>query len=255
MGNVVDLLIAIGSNVVSLLSGIFGLAATVCGLLFKGTPHSKWLMIFGVAALILSPSLAWIEEHELRMEMQKDRPYVLIEEVPAETIRAYSSQNQAPGTQEIPEAVYRPGYAMGKAPNGEILMYNVANTGEIAARGLQYFCRIQTIDAIGLVTEIRLPDPPSEGSQVLLPKRSVRRNVLVPDGTFYSEGKGRRDVRVTLAVTFSGQPSDRNLYFYRTVLKVEQFAGSPETVMMRMGSVAIESSDEGVVTNRDDLLK
>jgi hypothetical protein len=250
---------AIGSNTVSLWSGLIGLLFTAYGLFYKETTHRKLFIGAGVISLILSPGFAWIEEHRFRLgerealvELQKIRPYVFIEGIPATMVRAYMLQN--PNNTVFPEGAYVPSYLLVRAPDAEALLFNVTNIRDLTARGLKYFCHVSTIDALGLETQVRLPDIPNVG-EVLPPKQSATRRILAPSGTFYSEAKARLSLRIKLMVTYTGQPSDENQYFYLVVLRTAQLTGPLGTVLPELGNMSIESSDEGIVQNIDDLLR
>jgi hypothetical protein len=238
----------------SLWSGVIGLifAGLSLFLWFRGVEQWKWFAVAGVVSFVVAPYAALVEEHNLRLELQKVRPHVLIEGVPAATIRAYASR--VPGNQAVPEAAYLPGWIMGKASNSEVLMYNVTNGEGISARGMKHFCRIKMTDALGLETDVRLPEQPNKG-EVLVPRQSVTRQVVIPDGTFYPGEKGGQDICIVLLVTYLGQQMDENLYFYRVVLRTKQFTQPAGSLIVGLGNVYVESSNEGVVTNLNDLLR
>ena len=77
MDNWLALLSAIAANTVSLWSGIFGILATIGGLIFRKLPSGKLFIGAGMVALLLSPSFAWIDEHKTRIKLEQIRPYVV----------------------------------------------------------------------------------------------------------------------------------------------------------------------------------
>ncbi len=241
---------AIGGNAVTLWSGIFGLMATFLGLLSRKTPYGKYFFAAGIAALVLSPALAWIDEHKLRLQLETVRPYVVIEELTSAQIRAMSLKD--PRNPVLPEGAYDRGYVTGLSTSGqEILFYNVRNTETLTARNVTLYNKITTIGDEPAQTIAALP--PENKRTVLIPGQFITRSVVVPRGTFFTGlPNEKRKLRVELVLTFSGQLSDKNTYFYKIVLRAQRYTDLAHMNRVAMGLQA-ESTDEGIVKDAQHL--
>jgi hypothetical protein len=173
---------------------------------------------------------------------------VVIEELPAEEIRAYAlSDSRNP---VIPDAAYVRGYLLGKPDAGKCsLLYGVRNASKIAARNTKYYWKV-VVTTDGKERTVPLAQGENKGL-VLVPDQYITRTGVIPADTFYY---GHGEVRIKLAVTFSGEPSDPNTYFYLTSLKIKQHADDSALPGGGLGAIVVDSQDEGIVTNLQDII-
>jgi hypothetical protein len=244
MGNWLALLSAIAANTVSLWSGIFGILATIGGLIFRKAPSGKLFIAAGMVALLLSPSLAWIDEHKLRVKLEQVRPYIVIEEVSPDQIRTAAQRD--PRKSIPPESVYGRGYIVGQSPQHDLLLYNVRNAGNIPARRVLLFPKVTAVNENS--EEVIPIVPPTGGAKVYLPGQFALYSASVPRGTFFTGlPNERRKIRIELVATYSGQASDKNVYFYKVVLLARRFADVTD-MNKSFGGISVDSTDEGIVS-------
>ncbi len=255
MQDLAALLSAIWRNTVSLWSGLFGLIATLGSLYYANAPYAHLFLIAGLIALILSPAMAWREEHRIRLQLESVRPSVVIEAFPPGQIRAYAMAN--PANRVLPEGAYARGFMMVKSPTNEVFLYGFRNTGTVPAHEVRHLQRITVLDGAGGEKCVPLSEAQT-GGDVLFPGQDAAFSTVLPTGTiFTAPAPATGSLRITLAVTYEGQPSDPNTYFHKIVLNagryhtVEEMWGRHD-----MGLVMSESSDEGVLKNNAyDLLR
>jgi hypothetical protein len=114
----------------------------------------------------------------------------------------------------------------------------------------------QRATAIGGGSEEEIQFSPSQTQrEVLIPDQSSMYQLEVPRGTFITNIPNEsRSIRIQLLITFTGQPSDRNTYFYKVVLVARRYS-DVEEMNRYFGNIRTESTDEGVVNNLGDLLR
>jgi hypothetical protein len=244
-------LVAILSNTVSLWSGFIGLIATAAGLYYRNSSYGKMFIAGGVIALVFSSGLAWIEEHNIRLALEKelraDRPYLSIEELPTEEIKAelVADKNRAAA-----EGVYGKAFMVIQEGSREIFEYVIRNVTNSAAHNVRVYTSASILNQDG--TESPVPIEKAlvpMTSDVILPQQYVVRKLYLPAGTFYRSDKTLSSVRVRLAVVFSGQPSDKTDYYYKIAARIRQRVKPPP------GDIAIESRDEGILKSLEESMR
>lgn len=184
---------------------------------------------------------------EAKAELERRRPYVLIEPLPAEEIRVMASKDPNPPAR--PDAVYGSGYVVGKSVNstGELLFFGVTNVGEVPARKFRYHFAVRKSDSTGVARDVPLR-PVSTNAEVMFKDRPVSRRLLLPDGTVFTgtEGANQGAVRVVIVVTYSGAASDANTYFFKIILQINR-SGTPDDVNRNLGAFRTILTDEGVL--------
>lgn len=257
MSNMLAFVSAILGNTVSLLTGLIGLGATIYGVYYRDASTGKVLLAAGVLALIVSPCVAWIDEHKARLQLEAQfqtiRPFVLIEELPPEQIRTYMFAN--PKNEIRPEGAYGKGYITGKAPQGEAFFYNVRNAGKVPAHEVKYLAQITLTDNTGSEHNVQIQQAENNG-EVLFPDQVTTRRIAIPDGTvFTAPAAASGHLRFTLVVTYAGAPSDRNTYFHKVVLRSARYRTLDEMNQSGVGNISPDFSDEGIVEDVNKLLK
>jgi hypothetical protein len=239
--------LAFGQDWITLMSGIASVILAIIGVAKKWDRVPRWAFI--LAALIcffVASGRIWTTEHRARVQLESTHPYVVLEALPAETVR---SMNIVDGRRaDRPDAAYDRSFVTERYPDNSWKMYyNVRNTSKVdEARNIRYYDRIE------LDGRLKSSDDPSESDKghVLVPEQFMNRGVNIPNGVF-NFGSGL--VRIKLLVTFSGAPSDKKIYYYKTVVTQKQYADEADFAIgpSRMN---IESQDEGVFTGTKGLI-
>jgi hypothetical protein len=248
-------------------SGFGGAVVIATGMYerFRGRTMSSgtYGLVFVVCFLVGASFMAWRDERHERISLKTtlesaeahvERPYVLIEELSPAQIRARAMA--IPSNPVLPEGAYERAYLFGKAPTGEALFYNYRNIGKVPARDIKHYPKIAIVDEQGRETPVSLPPSEFKGGTLLFPEQFATYTVIIPDGTvFTGSAPPRGTIRIRLILTYSGQESDRSLYFYEVVLKGRRYANPEAMSQSAIGGIAFESMNEGIVKNLDELLR
>jgi hypothetical protein len=217
--------------------------------------------IYGVIAFLLAAFFfawreqhnSWLTEQAARAKLETVRPYLVIEELSGDQIRAMVIRNR--GNKVLPEGGYDRGYVFAQSPTGEVLFYNVrALPGEIVAHDLRMFVNVALVNADGSRTRIPI-DEEKDQSYVILPGQPpLTRAQAVPKGTVFTgfeEPKGLVEIKLT--VTFTGQPTDTNVYYYQVLLEEHRYQSS-EKMTEHPGGLRTKWTKEGIVADLNRLI-
>lgn len=175
------------------------------------------------------------------------RPYAIIEEIPLSSLPE-SLTNHVP-REFLEESANHKAYIVGKSSNGEVLFYGYRNIGDVPAREIKQIQRATIIDE-GKETDIVIPRPTST-DDILYKDQSAIFSAHFPADTVYtSQDHPSGIVRVILVMTYQGESTDPNTYFFRVVLRFHR------TQKLKLSAeMTIESRQDGIVKNLDDLLR
>lgn len=175
----------------------------------------------------------------MKTDLELNRPHVLIDDLPADDIRAMALSNT--GNRQRPDLAFSRGYPFVSSEHTEGLLYTASNRGRLTAKNVRYYHRVLSYGPTGDAEVVATP-PEGTGVQALLPGQTVTRQLTYPIGTVYN-AEARGQVRVVLVVTYSAPVSTHDLYYYKVVLSVDK---SP-SLRDQTGGVKIEVTDEGSI--------
>lgn len=215
------------------------------------------IWIIGGSCVFWGFYAAWSDQHHAAIEAQNKldqlRPYATIEELSSAQIRARAMAN--PGNKVMPEGAYERGYVFGKTPNGETLIYNYRNVGKIPAKGITHYQKVIVLDEGGVETVVPITSTTNTKGELLYPDQFATYVVIVPSGTvFTGSTNAKGSVRIILLMTYAGKDSDKNVYFYKVVLKVGRYANPEAMNQTAIGGLSVESRDEGILKDLNGLL-
>ena len=249
-----EFLLAFGQDWVTLMSGIASVALTIIGVAKKWEKVPNWAFWLAASVcFVFASARVWTVQHRARVELESIRPYVLIEELSPAQIRAMALKNSK--NPALPEGAYDRAYVTAVSPSSEFLLYNYRLLGKVPAKNIRHYERATTTGD-GPEREIKLPSSKTTASEAMLPdQQPLTRSVEFPSGTLVTGlPNENRKLRIRLLITYTGELSNKNVYFYKVVLISGRFS-TVEDMNRSFQGIVIESTDEGIVNNLDDLMK
>ncbi len=218
---------------------------------------TRWIFL---VFLVIAFFLAWRDQKDSARKAQSEvdrlstvRPYVQIEELSADQIHAKALANSK--NKIRPDAAYERAYVFAESPVLEMVLYNYRNTSKtIPAKNIRHYRSVVRVDENGIQTV--LPSNQSENYiGLLFPEQYNGYSVTMPKGTLLTGKPGPQGyLKITLVLTYRGQDSDKNTYYYKIVLKALR-QPDMDTLNRSFGGLKAEFADEGIVKDLQQLLQ